>query len=338
MKKSTERVSKSIRLSVLDRLYGSLNSGSFFSEGWGPDAQIAAFEALPGAVGEAPRIEVLWTHEARRPSATLRRGVFKSPMAAHGLPAESHRAPLLMVTPNDAMSSRRAVYIHLAATGDEGFQRRLRTFALPLARAGVASVILENPYYGERRPTQQNGVYLRHFTDLLMMGETAAREGWALVRWLRERGFTSIGVTGVSMGGHMAALVGAVTREEVAVVPCIGMHSAAPVFTEGILSQQIDWALLGESVGGRAAAVQKVRDILAYSDIRRYPLPVRPEATICVSATRDAYINNHSILLLQQHWSGSEVRWVRAGHVRAFVTHSKVFLKAMHEALRRLNP
>ncbi|MEL6179938.1 MAG: alpha/beta hydrolase family protein [Myxococcota bacterium] len=336
------------RNSIMDRLYsGSTSRGvRFFEEGWGPEEQIAAFQELPSRVGKPAPLDLLWTWRRKHRGVLLQRGVFVSPMASPILPPESHRAHVLLVlpsgqppvlTPGATPNSLGPIALHLAATGDEGFSRRLHAFALPLARHGIASIILENPYYGARKPRRQTNVYLNAFTDLLIMGETTVREGWALLEWLGDRGFGPLAVTGVSMGGHMSLIIGAVTRRPVAITPCIGMHSAAPVFADGIMSEQLAWDVLGADLGGEQAARQRVRDILAASDVRRYPMPTRPDATVCISALRDAYVHNGSIEQVRDHWPGTEIRWVRAGHVRAYVSYGAVFRQAILDSLERLS-
>jgi hypothetical protein len=44
--------------------------------------------------------------------------------------------------------------IQLAATGDQGLWKRRRFIAQPLLAQGIGSLILENAYYGSRRPKQ----------------------------------------------------------------------------------------------------------------------------------------------------------------------------------------
>jgi hypothetical protein len=62
----------------------------------------------------------------------------------------------LVVPINQEHRRLRPRVIQLAGTGDHGFGGRRRSLALPLARDhGVASLILENPYYGPRKPKQQ---------------------------------------------------------------------------------------------------------------------------------------------------------------------------------------
>ena len=117
--------------------------------------------------------------------------------------------------------------IHFAASGDEGSLRRRKTMALPLLARGVASIIPEHPFYGERsskefRPSSVPAT----FTDFLMMSRAAADEGVALIRYLKGEGFVRICSAGVSMGSYTAMAAAARSGEAVAIAACLPMHSA----------------------------------------------------------------------------------------------------------------
>jgi len=43
--------------------------------------------------------------------------------------------------------------IHLAPTGDDTYWRRYNGFVKPLLALGVSSILLQNPFYGERKPS-----------------------------------------------------------------------------------------------------------------------------------------------------------------------------------------
>lgn len=47
---------------------------------------------------------------------------------------------------------RNGVVIHLAPTGDHTYWRREKGLVEPLLAAGVGSILLQNPFYGERKP------------------------------------------------------------------------------------------------------------------------------------------------------------------------------------------
>jgi pimeloyl-ACP methyl ester carboxylesterase len=86
-----------------------------------------------------------------------------------------------------------------------------------------------------------------------------------------------------------------------------------------------------------AAAVEVLNWVLeTYTDVTRFPRPQRPDAAVLVAATEDAYVSRESVLELQRHLPGSEVRWVPGGHVSSFVLHHGEFRRAIEDSLNRL--
>jgi len=79
-----------------------------------------------------------------------------------------------------------------------------------------------------------------------------------------------------------------------------------------------------------------MRELLDVTDLRQYSPPRLPEAAFLVAASRDAYIPPASATLLHDHWPGSTMRWLRSGHVGAFLFHRSDFLKAIRDAFSRL--
>ncbi len=324
-------------LSILDRLYASVsNRRLFFREGWGDRRML---EAVSGGAWNSSLVsaatEISWQTAEALPGATIRRGSFASPAADIGLPEESRVASFEMVLPAEA-SPDTPLCVHFAATGDEGFSRRRIAIALPLVKAGIGSVILENPYYGSRRPAGQQGKMLRHVSDLWKMGAAAVAEGTAIIRLLRREGYRRLGVAGISMGGSMAAQTAAILEEPLAVICFITAHSASAVFTEGILSRYLAWGILQGELDGQSEAVAWMRQILSRTDVRNYPPPALARAAFLVGARRDAYIPAESVQLLHAHWPGSTLRWIDAGHIGAFLFHRQAFLQAAIDAFSRL--
>ena len=79
--------------------------------------------------------------------------------------------------------------------------------ALPMLRErGIASVLIENPYYGLRKPKKQLRSSLFFVCDLFIMGAALIFESQVLLRWASEAGYGPLVCHGVSMGGHMACL------------------------------------------------------------------------------------------------------------------------------------
>ena len=61
------------------------------------------------------------------------------------------------------------------------------------------------------------------------------------------------------------------------------------------------------------------------------------KAAVLVGATQDAYVSPQSVLELAEHWPGSEVRWVKGGHVSAFLLQQNAFRQAISDSVSRLD-
>ena len=95
----------------------------------------------------------------------------------------------------------------------QGFFRRRTLTALPLLkREGLGALILENPFYGSRKPPEQTRSQLLHVSDLFVMGLSLMLESVLLKQWLEDKGFGPVGITGASMGGHVSRHVVLVFR------------------------------------------------------------------------------------------------------------------------------
>lgn len=322
--------------SLLDRLYArQANRLLFFKDGWG-DLRLLRELHQTGERNVPPKsIEITWEDVGKKDGGSARRGFFASPYTDLPLPEESRTAYFELLLPRDA-SPETPICLHLAATGDEGFSRRRETFALPLLKEGMGSLILENPYYGRRRPAGQNRKMLNRFSDLAAMGGAAVAEGLSLLGWLGGEGYTRLGVCGISMGGSLAAQVAVRADQPVAMIGCMTAHSASAVFTEGLLKNYIDWKTLNRGIDGGLRAIDLMRQLLDRSDIGYFPPPRRPEAAFLVAAKYDAYVPPASAERVHSHWPGSTIRWLDSGHVGAFLFHRRDFLAAVRDAFARL--
>ena len=328
--------STGIMSSLLDRLYARIsNRRLFFRDGWGDLSPLREVEQRGFDPGPTRKIEIAWGREKRLGGMIVRQGEFPSPYDGPGLPEESRRAYVEWIMPEHA-SSATPVCLHLAATGDEGFSRRRNAFARPLVEAGVGSLILENPYYGYRRPAGQHSKMLRKFADLWTMGVATIQEGRSLSGWLHDQGYAKQVSCGISMGGHMAAKVGVLSDVPMAIVGFVTPHSATAVFTEGLLKDYCAWATLRQELDGREDAFDLMRELLHLTDIRLLPLPEKPQSVFLIGARGDAYIPPDSVQALHRHWEGSTLRWIDGGHVGAFLFYRKAFLCAIADALQML--
>lgn len=248
---------------------------------------------------------------ARR--AWVLQGAFPSPVIVPPLglpPVASHAAFQLVLPPSPPPSPPSPpsppvpLVILLPGTGEQGFDRRRHCLAYPLAAAGIATLILEGPYYGSRKPPAQVGSKLATLVDLCVLGRTTIEEGRALAAWAARLpraaldaacagdgtphthqpattggtpppAFSCTLYAGTSMGGLHAAMAASLTPWPVGVVSWLGPPSAAPVFTVGALADAVAWDTLTLQAG-TASAVH--HDVDAMERILRYAVPAAEEA------------------------------------------------------------
>ncbi len=312
----------------LDRLfYLALPRQPFFARGWG-DAEIVEGARIERLLEIEPEpAAVVWGAERRRGVLRVRDGEFESPEVR--LPPCARRARVRLLSPP---AGARAACLLLAATGDQGFAMRTH-FAAPLVRDGVAALLLENPLYGARRLPGERGVPLR-VSDLVLMAAATLREARALAAMLRAGG-RRVAVSGYSMGGQMAAVVGATLPFPLAVVPLAPSDSPAAVFTEGMLSRHPRWAALARGGATPERARRDLREFLSRFAVTRLPPPREPRAAIVVATRRDGVVPPEEQRRIAEHW-GCELRWLPDGHVSAFLRRGPEMRRAIADALARL--
>ena len=58
---------------------------------------------------------------------------------------------------------------------------------------GIATMVLESPYYGKRRPGFQQGSRLLRVSDLLVLGRATIEESLCLLDWAQRQGYGKLG-------------------------------------------------------------------------------------------------------------------------------------------------
>jgi hypothetical protein len=319
-------------MDLLDLFFGVASRGPrFFEDGWGDRALFDTVEPELLMRRRVRPIEVRLGRAQHAPGGFLRDGTFKSP--EDRLPECARTARVKLLLPEGEV---RGVALHLAASGDQGFEMRLR-FASPLLQHGIGALILENAYYGARRPERQLAHAVRSVSDLYLMGAATFLEGRALLRWLhRDLGHARVGVTGFSMGGQFAAMVGAAMDFPLAVVPIAASCSADAVLREGVLKYAPSWSrLIGEGETEDIAREALLAQ-LAKVSVTSLPAPAFPPAAIVVGTANDGVVPPSEARRIAEYW-GAELRWLPAGHVSAVLRHQGPMRQAILDAFERLD-
>ncbi|ELU04328.1 hypothetical protein CAPTEDRAFT_223901 [Capitella teleta] len=243
-------------MSQFDVIYRRFLLTKFFTKGWGDPENLKRIFDFRKILSNRDQCQQLVPKDypihidkdEAQSEIRILHGHFKSPFVDQLpgiMPKEVETAKFQIILPMQWKSKLKPVCLHLAGTGDHGFGRRRMLLARPLLKeAGIASIILENPYYGVRKPKDQWRSSLRNVSDLFVMGGALILESLALLHWCERHGYGPLGITGISMGGHMASLAATNWHKPISLIPCLSWTTASGVFTQGVLSGAIPWKLL----------------------------------------------------------------------------------------------
>ncbi|XP_067898975.1 protein ABHD18 isoform X2 [Heterodontus francisci] len=105
---------------------------------------------------------------------------------------------------------------------------------------------------------------LRNVSDLFVMGGALVLESAALLHWLERGGYGPLGMTGISMGGHMASLAVSNWPKPIPLVPCLSWSTASGVFTTGVLSKAVNWRELEKQYATETVYEEEIIRLLEY--------------------------------------------------------------------------
>ncbi|KAH9631162.1 hypothetical protein HF086_006740 [Spodoptera exigua] len=243
--------------SRLDAVYRSILLTKFFTKGWGKPENLRRLFEFRKVVSNRDECfklverdyPVTITKHQTLSDCQIFEGYFITPLERY-LPGivpkiaqKAHFQALLPIHWPDKHC--KPVCLHLAGTGDHFFWRRRNLMVKPLLKeAGIGGIILENPFYGLRKPTDQVRSSLHNVSDIFVMGGCLILESLVLFHWCERNGLGPLGVTGLSMGGHMASLAATNWPKPLVLVPCLSWSTASAVFLQGVMSHSINWDLL----------------------------------------------------------------------------------------------
>uniref|UniRef100_A0A1B0EYP7 Protein ABHD18 n=1 Tax=Lutzomyia longipalpis TaxID=7200 RepID=A0A1B0EYP7_LUTLO len=242
--------------SRLDGLYRSLLLTKFFCKGWGKPENLQRLfevrkiisnrESCSQLVPSNYPVEI--TKEEKTSECRILEGKFVSPFSLYlpGLvPEESQEAHFQVILPHKWTDRFKPMCIHLAGTGDHYYWKRRTLAAKPLLKEGnIGTIILENPFYGVRKPKDQKRSSLHNVSDIFVMGGCLVLECLVLLHWCERNGYGPLGITGLSMGGHMASAAATNWHKPLVLVPCLSWSTASAVFTQGVMTQSVNWDIL----------------------------------------------------------------------------------------------
>ncbi|XP_054872309.1 protein ABHD18 isoform X2 [Amphiprion ocellaris] len=262
-------------VSRLDVFYRRLLLTKLFIGGWGKPEDLKRIFEFRKIIGDREKCKSLVPMDypvyinktEDLTDCKVHDGFFMSPLehlVPGILPPEAVKARFQFIVPKKWQRNR-PVCIHLAGTGDHFFWRRRTLMARPMIKeAGMASLLLENPYYGYRKPKDQLRSSLKNVSDLFVMGGALILESTVLLRWLERDGYWPLGMTGISMGGYMASLAVTNWPKPIPLIPCLSWSTASSVFTTGVLSKAVNWTELEKQYAVNSVYEEEIIKLLEY--------------------------------------------------------------------------
>jgi hypothetical protein len=300
-----------------------------FRQGWGSDAAIEAVIARFRSPGHAFEIQPEWDGgwtEASR--CRFRDGYFGTPMFREFLPKECALARFRVFQPATATKQ---VVVMVPTRFEQGCKGR-QPLAFQLAAHGIASVLLESPFMGRRKPDYQPTPMLASLSDFVLLGGTAIEEARSAVSWLQREGFEKICVTGISLGGYLAAVAGASAKPPVAIVMLLAPHDGNVVYIDGLSRSLCHWPEMQRTCGSAEPVEAKFRAVFDAISLERIPEPETSHRIIALGASSDRFVPPGSFRRMARHWPASELRWIRGGHISSILRRRHYF-EAILDAL-----
>jgi len=344
-----------------------LNGGAkFFSKGWGPfeEKAVACEKRLENeGMNGFPDIEEMditkkW--EDKTNGFNVLEGRFLSPIRDF-LPNEGKEGLVQICEPKD-FGKIWAVTIVLPFQGDEGFSFRRKAYGTPLAREGIATVMLQIPFYAKRRRQGQFKYFHQTLCDYSIGSMGCGVEGAHVARFMKKRygEKVKIAFSGFSYGASMSSLSAAMyngggVRDPFALVPIVGVSSPGSLL-KGVVGKMFDFKALAKDRGhnDEEKAVEEVQNVLSSFDVRKILKLQKSEGkygrsvegggpihqAINIVATSDQFVVPEAAKGLTQTLGyltkNVEEVEIRGGHATAFMQGRWICPKYVLKALKKL--
>ncbi|GLV43254.1 uncharacterized protein CBL_14067 [Carabus blaptoides fortunei] len=295
----------------------------FFTKGWGSPENLMRLFAFRKLVSNrntcynlvSKQHPITIMNEETWKDCKIVEGKFRSPLALHLpdiVPHQVQDAYFQMVLPLKWKSTKhKPICIHLAGTGDHFYWRRRNLMAKPLLKDDIGAIILENPFYGLRKPKDQLRSSLHNVSDIFVMGGCLILECLVLLHWCEKQGYGPLGVSGLSMGGHMASLAATNWPKPLVLVPCLSWSTASAVFTEGVMSDSIDWNLLQQQYSSNSLFYDRLANLVTVVDkckiMNSYKSVETNDTDIQSNSAKDSVVLNQLLSTKQTNQTYSNI-------------------------------
>jgi predicted esterase YcpF (UPF0227 family) len=138
----------------------------------------------------------------------------------------------------------------------------------------------------------------------------AVSDARALIGWIRTQSDQPIGVHGVSLGGHVSALLAALSDDVAAVVPGVPLVDVASMLGETMRSRWGDEAVAEAHILDPAQrALSSIVSPLSFAP------KVPHDRRFIYAAVGDRLVTADQALQLWRHWDRPSILWLQGGHI-----------------------
>ncbi len=190
-------------------------------------------------------------------------------------------------------------------------------FALPwFYRMGCDIVLFTLPFHGPRQtrfsPFSGHGFFAGGPSRLNEAIAQSIFDFRILLDWLqRERGVEQVGVTGVSLGGFIAAMLTAAEKRLAFSIPNVPVVS----FSDLVVEWQPIGALLMGALNTMRMSLAEARYMTAVSCPLTYRPVLPPERLMIVGGVGDRMAPPKHSRLLWDHWNRCRIHWFPGSHI-----------------------
>ncbi len=179
---------------------------------------------------------------------------------------------------------------------------------------GVDIVHLQLPFHGSRKPKGSlfhgefflTGDIVRSIEALLQ----SCSDSRSLIAWLRARGYTEVGATGLSLGAGIVMLTACLENPPDYIIPVVGHLRLA----EAVEDAPIFWRMKHdlERFGIGREERRAIFDGLALHALKpRVP----PDRQMWIMARDDAFVPAHLVEEQRREWGEPPIDWLPSGHM-----------------------
>ena len=191
-----------------------------------------------------------------------------------------------------------------------------RFLALPwFYKQGYDVMLYTMPFHGRRgdrfAPFSGQGFFSGGFGHINECFAQAIHDLRIFLRYLRERGTSQIGVTGISLGGYTSSLLSCVDEDLACVIPNVPVVS--------LFDLVMSWFPINLEMRGFMKAtgnsLSRLRHASAVHSALTWPSKVAPERRMIIGGAGDRFVPPQQVWLLHEHWHQCRLHWFPGNHL-----------------------